>query len=122
MNSVEQIDTHLLPRCGNSTWLLPRQRCRLPTIGMTGVNLNSGVSGCQGTFSGWATIIWQSMKMSGMSFFTQERMGAPRDRLDEDAEVTVLTHCDVGHEMTVVHRLDELSIEQSSRELPVHDI
>src|SRR6266498_4105649 len=30
------------------------------------------------TFSGWATIIWQSMKMSGIPLCTHDRIGAPR--------------------------------------------
>ena len=68
-----------LLRDGNSIVHHPHLRCRQPTGYCGAASVGSlGIAGlaCL-TFSGWATIIWQSMNIPGTPLDTHERIGAP---------------------------------------------
>lgn len=63
--------------------------------------IGDGVRMC--TFSGSATIMWQSMNMPGTPLETQERIGAPGGTLrrGQGEKESGLAHGDIGDEVAV---------------------
>ena len=106
---IERV-SYMSPRGGSSRASLLHLRCRLPTGGMEGISRwLEGVEGLdRRTCSGFATIMWQSMKIPGTPFDTHERMGAPNTICKFDVSstwkvVAIQTHRDVGNKMAGSH-------------------